>query len=154
MTEIITIENDSKDVLRQRAVKVADPTSPEMRTLAAEMIQMMRIADGVGLAAPQIGRSVRLFVTENEGRVSIFFNPVITSYSEEKASSEEGCLSVPNMYYMIDRSRSITMEYQDIEGKKLELIVSGFFAYVLQHEYDHLDGTLIVDRFARQQLSK
>jgi peptide deformylase len=154
MTDIVTIENDSESILRQRAARIADPTTSEMRELVTEMIRMMRIADGVGIAAPQIGRSLRLFVTETDGRVSVFFNPNIVSYSDEKTSSEEGCLSVPNTYYMIDRSRSITMEYQDIEGKKARLDASGFFAYVLQHEYDHLDGILIVDRFSKQQQTK
>ena len=146
MLEVITVQNDPDHILRRQAERISDPTSPEMRTLVSEMIETMRREDGVGLAAPQIGRSVRLFVIETAGRVSVFFNPNIVSYSEETIMSEEGCLSVPGEFSMIDRSKRISMEYQDTDGKKKTFVAEDFLATVLQHEYDHLDGKLMIDR--------
>ncbi|MEI7749457.1 MAG: peptide deformylase [Candidatus Moraniibacteriota bacterium] len=146
MIDVITLTGPGHDVLRRQTTKVADPTAPDMRALVSEMIETMRTADGVGLAAPQVGRSIQLFIIETEGRISVFFNPRIVSHSEETAVSEEGCLSVPGEFYMIERPRGITMEYEDTEGKKCRVDAEGFLAVVLQHEYDHLDGILIVDR--------
>ncbi len=150
MFNIITFDNDDAAVLRKKASRIADPTSPEMIALVPKMIEAMRLADGTGLAAPQVGLSIRLFVIETGGRVTVVFNPVIIEYSEEKTVSEEGCLSVPNEYFPIERFTRIRMEYQDIEGKKHIIDADGFLSTVLQHEYDHLDGVLIIDRFTLQ----
>lgn len=151
MLDIVTVANDKQGILRRQAARIPDPTVPEMRALIPGMIEAMRRADGTGLAAPQVGLSIRLFVIETGGRVSVFFNPNMISYSEEKSVSEEGCLSVPGEYYPIERSVRISMEYQDVEGRKCFLDADGFLATVLQHEYDHLDGILIVDRFGKQK---
>lgn len=151
MLDIVTTESSDRDILRKKAVRVTDPTAPEVRTLVSEMVEAMRAYDGVGLAAPQIGRPLRLFVIEVGGRVSVFFNPRIVSSSEETCVSEEGCLSVPGQYFMIQRPRSVTMEYEDIDGRKCRMDAEGFLATVLQHEFDHLDGILVIDRFTKQQ---
>lgn len=151
MFDIVTATDDKQGVLRRQAARIPDPTAPGMGELVSEMITVMRRSDGVGIAAPQIGLPIRLFVIETGGRVSVFFNPNIVSYSEEKSVSEEGCLSVPGEFYPIERSSRISMEYQDIEGKKSRIDADGFLAVVLQHEYDHLEGILIVDRFKKQK---
>ncbi|NTW15124.1 MAG: peptide deformylase [Candidatus Moranbacteria bacterium] len=145
MLDILTVSNDSEGILRRRAAKVDDPTSDEMRALIPEMIETMR-EDGVGLAAPQIGRSIRLFVVEVDGRVSVYFNPVIVRYSEERSVTEEGCLSVPGVWKNVSRPEGIRMEYTDINGKRSTIDAGGFLARVLQHEYDHLEGILFTDR--------
>ncbi|NTW30528.1 MAG: peptide deformylase [Candidatus Moranbacteria bacterium] len=146
MLDIVTINSPNHDILRRRAERVNDPTETAMRTLVADMIDTMRVADGVGLAAPQIGRSIRLFVIETGGRVSVFFNPDIIRYSEERSASEEGCLSVPGQFFSVERANAITMEYNDPEGRKRRIEAEGFLAIVLQHEYDHLEGILMIDR--------
>ncbi|NTW30631.1 MAG: peptide deformylase [Candidatus Moranbacteria bacterium] len=151
MLDIVTTESSDRDMLRKKAARVIDPTASEVRALVSEMVEAMRVYDGVGLAAPQIGRPIRLFVIEVGGRVSVFFNPKIVSYSEETSVSEEGCLSVPGQYFMIQRPRSITMEYEDTDGKVRSIDAEGFLAVVLQHEYDHLDGILVIDRFMNQK---
>lgn len=146
MLDIVTTSDDRENVLRRQATKIDDPTSEEMRTLVVRMIETMREADGVGLAAPQIGRSIRLFVVEVDGRVSVFFNPVITEYSEDREVSEEGCLSIPGVFRDVPRSGRIRMEFVDINGKRSVIAAEGFLARVLQHEFDHLEGTLFTDR--------
>jgi len=151
MFDIVTATDDKQGVLRRQAARIPDPTAPGMGELVSEMIAVMRRSDGVGIAAPQVGLPIRLFVIETGGRVSVFFNPSIVSYSEEKSVSEEGCLSVPGEFYPIERSSRISMEYQDIGGKKNRIDADGFLAVVLQHEYDHLEGILIVDRFKKQK---
>lgn len=152
MLDIVTINSPNSDMLRRRAERVHNPTETAMRTLVADMIDTMRVADGVGLAAPQIGRSIRLFVIETGGRVSVFFNPDIIRYAEERSSSEEGCLSVPGQFFAIERANAITMEYDDPEGRRMRIEAEGFLAVVLQHEYDHLEGILMVDRVENRTL--
>ena len=148
MTPIVTGEH--QEVLHRHAARVADPTTPEMRALIPEMIDIMRNADGVGLAAPQIGRSISLCVIEVNGVVSVYFNPKIVSLSEEKVIFEEGCLSLPGEFFPIERSEKVTIRYDDISGKSRKLTATGFLAIVLQHEIDHLEGTLIIDRYRKQ----
>ncbi|HWQ59987.1 MAG TPA: peptide deformylase [Candidatus Fimivivens sp.] len=146
MLDILTIDKDTEGALRKKAARVSDVKTSEMRRLVTDMISLMRVSDGVGLAAPQVGRPLRLFVIEVDGRVSVFFNPVFTMLSDETMTSEEGCLSVPDRYYVIDRSKRATMEYIDQNGERKRIDAEGFLAAVLQHEFDHLEGILFTDR--------
>lgn len=148
MLDIVTGEDTP--VLRRKADAVGDPASEEIRTLIPEMVETMREAEGVGLAAPQIGRSIRLFVVEVNGQVSVFMNPVLESRSEGSIVFEEGCLSLPGKFLPIERAERVTVSYDDIRGKRQVLSADGFLAIVIQHEMDHLDGTLIVDRYGNQ----
>lgn len=148
MIPIVTGEH--QEMLHRRAARVTDPTAPEMRALIPDMIETMREADGVGLAAPQIGRSISLCVIEIDGAVSVYFNPKIVDKSDEKIIFEEGCLSLPGEFFPIERAEKITIQYNDTAGKKRKLTAKGFLAIVLQHEIDHLEGTLIVDRYRKQ----
>ena len=149
MLTIVTGEDT--EILRKKAAKVKDPTSAEMKALIPEMVRTMRKAEGVGLAAPQVGLSIRLCVIELSGAVSAFFNPKITSISKETTVSEEGCLSLPGEFFPIVRSEKITVRYDDIDGNPQKLKAEGFLAIVLQHEIDHLEGTLIINRFREQR---
>lgn len=151
MLEILTVDTDPKGVLRKKAARIADVTSPDMRELVTEMIRVMRASEGVGLAAPQIGRSIRLFVIEVDGRVSVFFNPLFVSLSEQKMGSEEGCLSIPDRFFVVDRSERVMMDYADQNGERRRIVAEGFLATVLQHEYDHLEGILFTDRVAGKE---
>lgn len=118
--------------------------------LVDAMFTTMEEADGVGLAAPQVGVSKRLFVvdTRNEGERYAFINPEIIETSMELSSYEEGCLSVPGIYHDVVRSKDVTIQAQDVEGKVFTIKATGLLSRVIQHEYDHLYGKLFVDRLS------
>jgi peptide deformylase len=140
-------------VLRKRAEPVTAVT-PELQRLADEMLAAMYEANGVGLAAPQVGESVRLFVMdvsrEDEKKdPRVFFNPEIVDTSDKKETAEEGCLSIPDVWADVTRPRSITVRALDRDGKPFEIKdVDGLFARCVQHEIDHLDGVLFVDKIS------
>lgn len=102
-------------------------------------------AIGAGIAAPQVGRTERVCIAMINGRAVPLINPEIVRRSEEAETAEEGCLSLPDVWVQVPRSREIDLEYQDVKGKHRELTLSDFDARVVQHEVDHLDGVLIVD---------
>jgi peptide deformylase len=138
-------------VLRDRAHPVEE-FDGQLRKLAFHMIEIMRDAPGVGLAAPQLGVSKRLIVYEvGEEEPHILANPDITWRSDEVEEGEEGCLSVPDVVVPVDRSTSIEVRGQDVHGDPLEIRVDGLEARVIQHEVDHLDGVLILDRTSRKE---
>lgn len=140
-------------VLRKRAEPVGAVT-PELQRLADEMLAAMYEANGVGLAAPQVGESVRLFVMDvsrEDGKKDprVFFNPEIVEASDKKETAEEGCLSIPDVWADVTRPRSITVRALDRDGKPFEIKdVDGLFARCVQHEIDHLDGVLFVDKIS------
>jgi len=147
-------------ILREKAQPVdlealKDPESGIHR-LVEDMVETMHHEGGVGLAAPQVARSVQVVVleyTENErypGHESIpltvLFNPVITRYSAETAPGWESCLSLSDFRGRVTRSTSVTVEAWDQEGRKRVIDAEGFLAVVLQHEIDHLNGMVFIDR--------
>lgn len=140
--KIITTENP---ILRQKAKKVHhfDPSLPK---LVEDMFETMRVADGVGLAAPQIAQSIRVFVAEYEDRKVAVFNPEIVKAEGEELGTE-GCLSIPGYVgENIRRATKIVVKGQDVRGKAIRVNADGWFARILQHEIDHLNGILFVDR--------
>lgn len=139
------------EILRQKAKKIKDPLSSEIQTLIEDMFESMHAAEGMGLAAPQINRSLRLCVIEIDGERMVFINPSLTAHSKEKVLFEEGCLSLPGQFFLIERSEKVTVRFQDEHGKDRKVKASGLLAIALQHELDHLEGTLIVDRYASQK---
>jgi peptide deformylase len=141
------------EVLRKKAQKVKDPTSPETQRLIADMFDSMHAAEGMGLAAPQINFSVRVAVIEYEGERNVYINPTISAFSKEKVLFEEGCLSLPGQFLWIERSEHITIRYQNEKGEDVKKKLSAIMAIAIQHEIDHLDGMLIVDRFKKQKVN-
>lgn len=137
--------------LHTKTALVVDALAPEIQALLPEMIETMHREDGVGLAAPQIGQSIRLAVMEVDGKEYVLINPEITSLSQEKIFFEEGCLSLPGEFFPIVRSESLTMKYTNEKGLPKKLRAKGFLAIVIQHEVDHLDGILICDRYKKQE---
>jgi peptide deformylase len=135
--------------LRQRAQEI-DGVSDLHRRLVDDMLETMRAAPGVGLAGPQVGVMERVFVWEVEDRHGAVFNPVITFASTEKVEGEEGCLSLPGLYYPVERSRAVKVEGLDESGVPVVLEVEDFHARICQHEIDHLDGVLFIDRLPEQ----
>jgi len=137
--------------LRRVAEPVADPAAPEIRRLVDDLLETMYEAPGIGLAAPQIGVSLRVAVTDTLWRQEdgvrnpmIWINPVILR-REGEAEFEEGCLSVPGVYEKVSRAASITAAWQDPDGNRHTMDFEGFTAVALQHEFDHLDGRLFID---------
>jgi peptide deformylase len=133
-------------ILRQVTTPVTEVTE-ELRSLVADMFETMRAADGVGLAAPQVGRSERLCVVE-VGEVAVaLFNPEIIA-REGKIKWEEGCLSIPEIFGWVERSASVKVRAMGVDGQTLELEGRELLAVCLQHELDHLDGKLFVDHLS------
>lgn len=162
---ILPIVTYDDDVLRQKAHPVKKNTN-ELQQLIDDMFDTMYNADGVGLAAPQIGEMLRLFVAdgdvyaEEEGESKygplVFINPEITFESEETIDMDEGCLSIPGVYGPVTRSEKIVVKYLDRQFNEQDMEVDGRIARIIQHETDHLDGVLFLDHlsvFKRRLLS-
>ena len=132
-------------VLRQRAREVEEVTDLH-RKLIKDMIDTMRAAPGVGLAAPQIGVLDRIFVWEVEDRHGAVINPEIVERSQEAATDDEGCLSLPGLTYPVERATEVTVRGLDDHGQPIELTGTELLARIFQHEIDHLDGVLFIDR--------
>ncbi len=154
MTLLPIVTGKNTEILHRKTDRVKNPLDPDIQNLIPIMFDSLRVAEGIGLAAPQIDRSIRLAVIEVEGKRTVMINPKITSYSREKILFEEGCLSLPGEYLLIERSERITVRYEDEYGKEIKKRASGLFAIVVQHEVDHLDGILICDRFKNQRNKK
>jgi len=145
--KIHTIEDP---VLRQKAKKV-HRFDPSMQKLVEDMFETMHAANGVGLAAPQIGLSIRVFVAEFEDRKVAMFNPEIVK-AEGEALGTEGCLSIPGYIgENIRRATKIQVKGLDARGKPIKVNAEDWFARILQHEIDHLDGILFLDRLDRPE---
>jgi peptide deformylase len=144
-------------VLRQRAHEVED-FDGRLATLAGNMFDTMRAADGVGLAANQVGVLKRLFTWEIEREAddgtldtmgSAVVNPVLLDSSEELQDGDEGCLSFPGLFYPLDRPLRVEVGYQDLGGDDHTVQLEGFLARVWLHEMDHLNGILFIDHLAK-----
>lgn len=139
-------------VLREETSKVTS-FDDNLEQLIEDMAETMYEAPGIGLAAPQIGESLKLIVVdttedpESEKQFQALVNPEIT-YHEGKQIDEEGCLSVPELTAKVERYKKITVSYQDPDGSKQELTTEDRFAVVLQHEIDHLNGILFIDHLS------
>lgn len=151
MSKQLPVTTLGHPVLRLRATPIGAVTDAH-RTLAERMTATMFAENGVGIAAPQVGQSLRLvilrFNTEGRGGEEVFaaVNPEILERSEETVVGEEGCLSVPNIYGPVERARSVTFTYRDLDGAPHTRSVQDFDARIIQHEIDHLDGVLFIDR--------
>ena len=143
---ILDITKLGEDILRQVAQPVPE-VNDEIRQLAEDMFETMIAADGVGLACPQIGKSLRMFVLIADDEVRrVFINPQIIKTSEERCDYDEGCLSIPQIYETISRPKSITVQATNEQGKPFTLEAEGFLARIIQNEHDHLEGILYIDR--------
>lgn len=146
------IQTYGKQVLRTRTEKIPQ-IDDDLRKIVANMFETMYAAEGIGLAAPQVDKSIRLFVIdlspidEEEGR-RVFVNPQIIEFGDETDEYEEGCLSVPTVREIVTRPTSIRITYQDMNGKQYDEEIDGFLARVIQHEYDHLEKTLFIDHLS------
>jgi peptide deformylase len=136
---------------------VCDPIveiDDEIKTLAADMLETMYAAPGIGLAAPQIGVMKRIVTIDvaNEGDEPapyVMINPEITKFGEEIQVTEEGCLSIPELYYEVERPSTVTVTYTNLDGEEVTVDADGKLAVCIQHELDHLDGVLYIDYLSR-----
>lgn len=141
---ILNIRKAGDPVLKQKAAPVEKITR-KIKELLDDMAETMYAADGVGLAAPQVGVSQRIIVLDvGEGLIQLI-NPVITN-SEGQESASEGCLSIPGVYGDVERSSRVTVEGYERTGKPIRIQAEGLLARALQHEIDHLEGVLFIDR--------
>ena len=137
-----------EDILRQKAEPFSmEEINDELRSFIDEMFDTMIEANGVGLAGPQAGISKRIFVVIADDDVRrVFINPQIISTSAELSDYEEGCLSVPGVYETIQRPTKVSIQAYNENGKMFTLDAEGLLARIIQHEYDHLEGMLFIDR--------
>jgi peptide deformylase len=132
-------------VLRQKTTEIVKIARKHL-LLADDMIRIMKLANGVGLAAPQVGYGLRLFVMAPEGiRPTAFINPVIVK-AEGEQIGQEGCLSIPGLYGDVTRAQYVEIEAYDRKGRPYTYELEGIQARVAQHEIDHLDGVLFIDK--------
>lgn len=143
---ILDITKLGEEILRKKAEPVPE-VNDEIRKLAEDMFETMIAADGVGLAGPQVGKNLRMFVLIADDDVRrVFINPQIIKTSSEVCDYDEGCLSIPQVYETITRPEKVTIQALNEKGKPFTLDADGFLARIIQHEYDHLDGILYIDR--------
>lgn len=146
MAKILKIVQEGDPVLRKKAELIKNPRSPEIKGLIADMVATMKKASGVGLAAPQVGVPFRVFTVNVEGKVYVFINPEIKNLSQDESSFEEGCLSVPKIWGPVVRPKKLTIRALNEDGEPIKIRVKGLLARVIQHEMDHLGGTLFIDK--------
>ena len=131
-------------ILREETKPVEDVTD-EIRTLVKNMFDTMYLAKGIGLAAPQVGRSECIAVVDVDNNPLVLVNPEILELSSNKAKAEEGCLSIPDVYGDVERPATVRVRATDLNGKTFEVEGAELFGRCLQHEIDHLHGKLFVD---------
>jgi peptide deformylase len=153
--DIVTIPAES---LRKKSLPIEEITT-EIRKFIDDMVETLDSKPGLGLAAPQVGRNIRAVIIESketrdeDGNIvyekiplMVLINPAITHYSRDKIEMDEGCFSVPNKYGPVTRPKKIKFEAINIDGKKVKGSASGLVARIIQHEIDHLDGILFIDK--------
>lgn len=138
-------------ILRQnsRNVERDEMQTPEFQSLVQDMIETMHQANGIGLAAPQIGLNKNIAIINGAHGAFVIINPRIVHASFRKETDEEGCLSVPEVFGLVRRPRSVHVVYVTADGKEIKERISGLMARVFQHEIDHLRGILFIDKMAR-----
>ena len=153
MLKIVTIP----DPILTKKTSLVKTIDEDINKLVAEMIETCRKANGIGLAAPQIGKSIRLCIINLEHLGLPPFalvNPKIVKNSFAKIELEEGCLSIPGIFGMVKRPKKVTVEAQNLDGEKHKFVADGMLARVIQHELDHLDGVLFTTKVTKYTTGK
>jgi len=136
------------DPVLKRVAKPVEHFNDDLKDLTNKMFELMRQAKGVGLAAPQVAQSIRLFVMNPTGKPEddrIYINPILTD-AEGEEEAEEGCLSIPDLHVQIFRAKTLRMQAKDLHGNDIDQTETGYIARIWQHETDHLNGILLTDR--------
>ena len=132
--------------VQSRSLSVEEIRSPKIQKLVDDMIETMEAEQGVGLAAPQVGEHIRLIICETKKGPEAYFNPEIVKVSKRMTQSEEGCLSIPKVYGIVERYKSVKMKAYNRNGEPVLVKTGGLLSVIFQHEIDHLDGVLFIDR--------
>ncbi|MBI3342533.1 peptide deformylase [Candidatus Gottesmanbacteria bacterium] len=156
MAKLLQVALLGHPVLRQKAKEVQNARDPRVQSLIDDLLETVMDVNGVGMAAPQMYESLRLIIVAShpnprypnapEMEPTPMINPTILSHSKEKKKDWEGCLSIPGIRGLIPRFTSIAIQYMDRSGKKVKGNFSDFIARIIQHEVDHLDGIMFLDR--------
>ena len=156
MNKILSIATLENPILRQQANIIKNISDPSLKKLIEDLISTLKFRNGVGIAAPQVSESMRLFIVASypnkrypfapKMTPTAMINPKIINHNNIKEKGWEGCLSVPNVRGLIPRYTEIKVEYFDIEGNLQSSHFKNFIARIYQHELDHLDGILFIDR--------
>ena len=149
---ILPIITNPNDILRQKAKEVVDIKSKRIQQLILDMTETMKKKDGIGLAAPQINKSLKMVVVNTTNETLVLINPKITKKSWKKENGEEGCLSIPGVFGMVKRHKSVKAKFLDRKGEKVEIKAQGMLARVIQHEIDHLNGILFIDKLEKKNV--
>src|SRR3990172_5853748 len=148
---ILQLTRNGHPVWKQKFQNIKKVT-PEIKKLVTNMQETLGLTGGVGLAAPQVGMPIRLFII-NFGKVDeVFINPKLISRGKETDSLEEGCLSVPITWGNVTRTTKVKIEYLDLKNRRKRSIFSGYYARIIQHEYDHLSSIFFPDRITKKGL--
>ena len=142
------------DPVLREVSKPVETVDDAVRKFAADMLETMYDAPGIGLAAVQVGEPLRMLVAdvskdEDKRQPMVFINPKIVGSSDERSVYEEGCLSIPDYYADVERPAAITVDYVGLDGERHEMQADGLLATCLQHEIDHLDGVLFIDHISK-----
>ena len=149
---ILPLVTSPAALLRQQARLIEPSEIPTLGPLIQDMFDTLRAHGGVGLAAPQVGHSINLFVVSVEGQDAVFINPVVLSASDETDEHDEGCLSLPGLVLKVKRSKQIKVMFRDITGNQ-QITDMGFgWSRIFLHEFDHLQGIMIDDRVSKLRL--
>jgi peptide deformylase len=156
MATLLQISQLGHPILREKARDVEDITDPGIQALIDDMIETCRDVDGVGIAAPQVYRPLRLFIVASRPNPRYpdaphmepiaMINPTLLSASDETVKDWEGCLSIPGIRGHVPRHRSVTVSFTNRQGRREEMTFDDFLARVFQHEYDHIEGLVFLDR--------
>ena len=146
--QVLTYPNKALRNMSQ-IVEIDEINNETTLNLISDLKETMEEENGVGIAAPQIGTQKQIIIIETESGPKAFFNPKVIKHSLRKVESEEGCLSVPGVFGIVRRYRSVTVQAYDEEAQEVTIEVKGFPAIVFQHEIDHLSGILFIDKVVR-----
>src|SRR3989344_4783059 len=154
--KLLQVAHLGHPVLREKSKEVSDIKTPSVQTLIDDLISTVMDVDGVGIAAPQVYASLRIFILASHPnprypnapkmKPTAIINPKFLDMSKRKIKDWEGCLSIPGLRGLIPRSKSVDVEFMTRDGKKIRKTFTDFVARIFQHEYDHLEGKLFIDR--------
>ncbi|MBU1074770.1 peptide deformylase [Patescibacteria group bacterium] len=145
--EIIT---EGNPILRKKSDTIKNPMDSDVQEFIPDLVKMMLEEDGIGIAAPQVGKSIQMIVVNQKDGPLVLINPKVKSKSMRTEIAEEGCLSVPGIFGLVKRSKKAKVEALDKNGKSVTIKAEGLFARVLLHEIDHLNGILFIDKVIKK----
>lgn len=150
MSRVLTVITGDAPELRQKSKLVENVENPDIQELILDMELTMYKKDGAGLAAPQVGRLLRIIAVADGRQQYVIINPIIVRSSKAVVSMEEGCLSLPGIFGYVERPEKVTVAGLNSAGKPIKIKAAGLLARVLQHEIDHLEGVLFIDKVKKK----